>query len=160
MLHQSVKSGNTKSCGCLKIKKLRERQTTHGMSRAPEFWVWVAMRERCHNPKHESYHRYGGRGISVCERWRCSFEDFYADIGSRPSQLHSIERIDNDGDYEPGNCRWAVQSEQTRNTSRNKMITLAGRTQCLTDWARERGINVNTLNKRLRSGWTVEEALS
>lgn len=99
-----LRSGKTGSCGCRR----------HGQSRLPEYRVWATMLERCRRPRAANYHNYGGRGIGVCERW-LDFDAFYADMGARPSPKHSIDRIDNDGNYEPGNCRWATASEQNRN---------------------------------------------
>ncbi len=102
---------NTKSCGCLKMETL----VKHGMYKAPEFKAWVAIKQRCSNQKLPCYVNYGGRGISVCGRWLESFNNFYADMGDRPSEKHSIERKDNNGNYEPDNCKWATKSEQQRN---------------------------------------------
>lgn len=135
--------GKTKnSCGCLANESAREtlkinrlaRTDLHGMSQTPEWNTWSVMRERCRNPNNAKYHRYGGRGITVCERWDNSFEDFLADMGPKPSKDHSIDRIDNDGNYEPSNCRWATRKTQGRNTSKNLWITIDGVRLCLEDW--------------------------
>ncbi|HEY9737554.1 MAG TPA: hypothetical protein V6D06_14770 [Trichocoleus sp.] len=116
------------------------------------------MKSRCHNPNNAAYDRYGGRGIVVCDRWRESFENFYADMGPRPSEQHSIDRINNDGNYEPGNCRWATDKQQSRNTRRNRLLTYNGETLFLDEWAERLSISKHTLQTRLWRGWSVEEA--
>lgn len=159
VLAQSLKDGNTKSCGCLKRDKLIARTTTHGMTGSPEVGVWAAMVQRCENPRCRAYPSYGGRGIGVCDKWKRSFAAFIADMGRRPSDGHEIDRIDNNGNYEPGNCRWATRREQTRNTRANVRLTYRGETLCATDLAAKYGVNINTFKKRLRSGLSVEEAI-
>lgn len=111
----SLRARVTRSCGCLQKDAVSARHTKHGLYRNVEFNVWRGMVGRCHNPKHADFGDYGGRGISVCDRWRDSFGAFLSDMGARPSRLHSIDRIDGRIGYEPGNCRWATPSEQMRN---------------------------------------------
>lgn len=139
--------GSTKSCGCLD----REIQRTiHQPGRlvngkaSTTYRCWDAMKQRCGNPKHRAYKRYGGRGISVCSEW-ANFAAFLSDMGPRPSDQHSIERKDNDGNYCASNCVWATKTEQSRNTSRNRRITFGGRTLCLADWSKLTGIPAPTL---------------
>lgn len=135
-------------------------RTRHGQTGTPEHDAWHAILERCLNVNNSGYHRYGERGIKVCDKWM-TFENFLADMGPRPSSAHSIDRIDNDGNYEPGNCRWATKLEQARNTSRNRLLTHYGRTMCLAEWANETGMSYDTLFARLYGyGWTVEQALT
>jgi hypothetical protein len=134
--------------------------TKHGMHDSPEHKAWRSMKHRCANPRSGRYDRYGARGITVCQRWRESFESFYADMGSRPSPDHSIDRINNDGNYEPGNCRWATTAEQNRNRSDNVRLSFDGREMTASEWARELCINRRTLYLRLSTGWTIENALT
>jgi len=115
------------------------------------------MRQRCVNSHNAQYDYYGGRGITVCDRWK-SFENFLHDMGERPTDL-TIERIDNNGNYEPGNCRWASRVEQQQNTRANILLTHNGTTQCLTAWAEMIGISAGGLQHRLRAGWSLEAAL-
>jgi hypothetical protein len=133
--------------------------TTHGMHRTPEYRAWQKMRQRCSNPKCQRYDRYGARGIRVCERWR-SFEAFFEDMGHRPSPRHSLDRIDNDGNYEPGNCRWATRAEQNRNRGDNRLVTFGGLTMTVAEWARTVGVHVRTLYCRLANGWSIEDSLT
>lgn len=156
----SLKAG-AKSCGCV----FRELDGYHGKMDTPEYSVWQAMIQRCTNRSNPGYASYGGRGISVCDRWRHDFLAFLSDMGERPesgfgrSNL-SIDRINNDGNYEPENCRWATSFEQDRNKRSNRMIEFRGETKCLMDWSRETGINYVTIINRLNSGWTTEDALT
>jgi len=147
--------GRSKNCGCL-----RRKPTTHGMSKTPEYKSWSAMQERCRNPKSSYYANYGGRGVEVCARWRESFENFFADMGRMPGSGYSLERIDNNGDYEPGNCRWATRKEQMRNKRTNHLLTLQGKTMTLAEWAEVVGIESSAIRQRLNRGWSVEEALT
>lgn len=122
--------------------------------------VWSQIKERCLNPKCKVFRRYGGRGIRVCPRWVDSFEAFLEDMGRRPSSSFSIDRVDNDGDYTPENCRWATRRVQSRNRSDTVLLTHDGRTAVLADWASELGMNKQTLHARLKNGWSVAAALT
>ena len=151
----------TTSCGCHRKAETKKRRTTHGQSgkRSATYNVWAGMIKRCTNPNAQGYDRYGGRGIKVCDAWK-SFESFFADMGDKP-EGHSIERVDNDGDYSPENCVWALVSAQSRNKSNNRKITANGQTMLLVDWAARLGINANTITKRIDElGWDAERALS
>lgn len=126
-----------------------------GLSRT--YRAWWAMKQRCSNPKNNRYALYGGRGISVCERWLHSFENFLADVGEAPSSEFSLDRYPNqDGHYEPGNVRWATRQDQSRNKRSNVLITLDGETKCLTDWCTKKGIPFPVARKRRVRGWPDE----
>lgn len=130
----------------------------HGLRHTPEYYAWNNMLERCRNPRNRKWPTYGGRGIAVCARW-FTFENFLADVGPRPSRAHSIDRKDNDGHYEPGNCRWATSREQNQNLRTNRRIEYAGETLCVSAWARRRGISKSTLTHRVNAGWPLSMAL-
>ena len=115
----ALREKRTLSCGCYRKQMTGPRVRTHGMTKTVEYRTWFHMRERCEKATHPSYANYGGRGIRVCERWM-SFKNFFADMGRRPSPKHSIDRIDNDGNYEPGNCRWATAKQQMSNQRRSQ----------------------------------------
>lgn len=134
----------------------------HGIANSllPEYRVWNKMKDRCYNKDSMNYRNYGGRGISICEKWLTSFENFINDMGLRPSSKHSIERINNDGNYEPQNCKWATKKEQSYNRRDNVNLNYNGRTQCLTKWAKEFGLSIETLRRRLNSGTPIETALT
>lgn len=147
----NLKDGKTTKC----------HKNPRNLDRQRTLSIWHAMIGRCLNPNHPFYTRYDRPSghITVCDRW-LDFENFLADMGYAPLGL-SLERIDNDGHYEPFNCKWATQAEQLRNTRRNHLLTFQGRTQTVIDWAAELGINHSTLYKRLnRSGWSAERALT
>jgi len=147
---------HTRSCGCLKKDSL----TTHGLCGSSEYRTWANMLDRCINSNTPRYYDYGGRGIIVCDSW-LKFENFYADMGNRPSPEHSIDRIDNNGPYCKDNCRWATVVEQNNNTRRTRTLTHNGRTQSLSQWASELGITHQALSDRLgRLGWSVDKALT
>jgi hypothetical protein len=116
---KSLRNGDTNSCGCLWLEIIKASNATHRLTETPEYRAWRAAKDRCYNPNTWNFHNYGGRGISMCDRWRNSFEAFYADMGPRPSAQHSIDRINNDGNYEPDNCRWSTRKEQRANRRDN-----------------------------------------
>jgi hypothetical protein len=117
------------------------------------------MIRRCTSPKEDSYQFYGARGITVCDRWRASFQNFYADMGDRPSPKHTIDRIKSDGNYEPGNCRWATQKEQQRNRTNNTILKHDGQEMCVAAWAEKLGVTAQTIHNRLRKGLPMAAVL-
>lgn len=126
----------------------------------PAYNAWSNLLNRCYNPTNWKFPRYGGRGITVCERWRVSFENFYADMGDRPSPLHTLERENNNGNYEPDNCKWATRKEQARNRSTNRLLTAFGETLPLASWAERYRLGPGTLRMRILRGESVESALT
>lgn len=156
----SLHQGKSRSCGCLQRESPAKTFTTHGMSHSSEYKIWNGMIARCTNPRNPGFAKYGGRGITVCQRWLDGFEYFFADIGPRPSPNHSIDRIDNDGNYEPGNVRWATSYEQRRNTSRSRFYTIGDQTLCMADWAKKSGICPKVVWGRINCGWPIELAIS
>lgn len=135
------------------------RPMLHGMHKSPEHRAWAKMKDRCCNPRSQTYARYGGRGIRVCRRWRSSFKNFFADMGPRPSPDHSIDRIDNDGNYCPENCRWATRNEQNSNKRTSVFLQHDGMRLTVAEWSKRLGIEYQTLRYRIASGWPVSEVL-
>lgn len=153
-----LKGGKTRSCGCLNRESYMTTAITHGLSKSPEYRVWNAMTQRCMNPKTKPYKNYGGRGITVCERW-LKFSNFYADMGPKPKGMF-IERINNNKGYCKDNCRWATKKEQCRNMRRNVFITFRGITACLAEMSERFGIKYSVLKKRVESGWSSERTMT
>src|SRR5262245_34706055 len=151
----TLRWGSTQSCGCLH----RDQMTRHGRAETSEYFVWGSMLQRCYNPKHRQFRHYGGRGIRVCDRWGESFANFLAEMGKRPPGLQ-LDRIDNDRGYEPGNCRWATTTEQSRNRRSCRLLTLGDETMPLSAWAVRTGLPENTIRNRLRRGWSDERTLT
>lgn len=156
----TVTRGIVRSCGCLNSEMSRARRLTHGESLAPLYKVWRSMISRCENPNVEAYEWYGKVGITVCQRWRNSYEAFRDDMGHPPFKGASIDRIDGSKGYEPGNLKWSTYSEQMRNKRTTNLVTHAGETMCMQDWAEKLGINRDTLDRRIAKGWSIEKALS
>lgn len=152
-------SGKSKDCGCGKNQRLAERRRSHGMSKTPEFRAWRAMKARCSNAKNASYLRYGGRGIKVCPRWEASFEEFFRDMGKKPSPEFSIHRLDNDKGYSPDNCVWASIETQNNWKSQNVYLEFNGQKLTQAQWGRKLRIPRWTISRRLGSGYPVEQVL-
>jgi hypothetical protein len=159
----AVFSGNTKSCGCLLKEVLQERSVTHGHTRggklSREFKAWRGARARCGNPNNRQFPHYGGRGITVCDRWLHSFENFLADMGPCPPGM-SIDRMNNDKGYEPGNCCWATPSEQARNRRSNRIIKVGGERMTVAEAAERHGLTYAELHKQLYKGKKPDIAIA
>ena len=158
---KEVLSKKISSCGCLQVEMARKRKYL-GRDEAKRngvYKAWAGMISRCKNEKNPNFKSYGGRGIKVCDRWK-SFDLFHEDMGDRPSKEHSIGRINNDGNYEPSNCRWENRLEQANNTRRNRFINLDGEKITVSQAARKRGVHPDTVYERLNRGLSVEDALS
>lgn len=156
-----LRAGHTISCGCYRDEIRSENATRHGGYYAPEYKVWSSMKGRCYRKSTPSYAYYGARGVRVCKRWRESYEAFYEDMGPRPSPTHHIDRIDTNGHYAPGNCRWATPKENQRNRANVHLLTHNGKTQCISAWSEELGFERGVVLRRIcKLGWTVDEALS
>jgi hypothetical protein len=154
----NLRNKNTISCGCWQKENAKDYASTHGMSKKQTYKCWAEMKYRTKSETFEFAHRYIERGIKVCERWQNSFTDFYLDMGECPKGM-SLDRIDNDGDYTPDNCRWATQQTQSNNRGSNRIITFNGDSKTIAEWARVSGIDDRTIWKRLNRGWGVEESI-
>jgi hypothetical protein len=154
----NVRFGHTTSCGCVS----REAITKHGMHKTSEYHAWNRMKQRCLNPQEPHYHNYGGRGITLCKRWEESFDNFIADVGRKPTPRHSIDRIDNNGNYEPSNVKWSTQTQQCR----NKRISKYNKTGCSGVWFNKRigkfESSINVFQKKLILGYfaSLEDAVA
>lgn len=160
---KNLRNGNTQSCGCLQRERISSAEKIHGMSHSKIHQVWLGIKQRCDNPNHGAYKNYGGRGIKICDEWHNSFEAFIAYVASLPhygEKGYTLDRINNSIGYQVGNIRYATRIEQNRNSRHVRPLTFDGRTQCLQAWADEMGVGRNTLTRRLRNGWSVEDALS
>lgn len=159
---ESLRSGHTSSCGCLNKEINSVRMVKHNKTNTRLFNIWQGMRSRCYNKNDlNSYPRYGGRGIKMCGKWKNDFQTFYEwSMENGYSDDLSIDRIDNGGDYEPGNCRWVSSFVQSRNKRNNRFYTCDGKTLCLTDWSKESGIEFYCLRARLNRGWDIKKAIT
>jgi hypothetical protein len=157
----SLRSGNTSSCGCLNKERsaaaAKKRHTTHGMTDTPTWRSWKSMRDRCLNPSHKSFQRYGK--LTICSEWVDSFEAFYAAMGDRPDGT-TLERIDNEKGYLPENCRWATPKEQAQNTRSNRYVSAHGQELLISEWAEKNGVGADTIYLRLKRGWSPERAVA
>jgi hypothetical protein len=156
----SLQKGKAKSCGCMVKVWASERFKTHGDSvndNRPMYLVWRGMKGRCYDENNSSYPHYGGRGIAICERWQ-DFKNFLSDMGPRPMGM-SIDRINNDGHYEPSNCRWADAVTQANNTSKNVFYTIGGERLTISQWAKKSGVPDKVVHARIHRGWSIEDAL-
>jgi hypothetical protein len=159
------KYGASKSCGCYKREAASKRAFKHGHTSingerkvTREFIVWCGMRDRCLNPLNKRYENYGARGIKIIDRWANSFMEFFKDMGNCPNKM-TLERIDNNGNYEPSNCKWATNKEQARNRRSNRKITIGDETLLLIEWAEKANLSMPTFWARLKAGWSIERAL-
>lgn len=161
VLSSLLMAGQVKSCRCFMREDAGNRHRRHGMTGTPEYRAWSAMKKRCNNAEDKMYHRYGGRGISVCYKW-LAFSSFFSDMGERPSSLHSLERKNSDGNYEPENCIWATRKEQSRNRpSFHRYVTYKGQTVqfAVALEMADNKVKRETARNRLNAGWSVEDAL-
>lgn len=158
VLGYHLRSGATKSCGCLSVDWSRENATKHGHHGEPTYWRWNGMRDRCNNPKNKHWKDYGGRGIKCCERWD-SFENFLADMGERPKGMQ-LDRIDNNKGYSKENCRWVTCSQNGRNKRDSIYLTFNGETKHIKEWAERTGIPYDSIRNRIKHGWEVDRILT
>ena len=158
----ALRANRAKRCGVCSKKHSIQKKTKHGMSHSNIYYSWTGMISRCYDKNIISYKNYGGRGIIVCDRWKdkeTGFIDFLSDMGPRPTLQHSIDRIDNNGNYEPSNCRWATRKEQSNNRRINRMITYCGEKKTASEWSNIVNITAETLYKRTKRGWSDEKTI-
>lgn len=156
----NLNSGNSQSCGCLRVEHSIKAHQTHKSSDTKLFAVWCSMRFRCNNPNDKSYHNYGARGIRVCDEWTNSFSSFYNwALSNGYNDGLTIDRINNDGNYEPSNCRWTSRKVQGNNSRKNRLITIDNETKTLSQWCEQLGLRYQTIEMRLYRGWDERRAL-
>jgi hypothetical protein len=155
---QSLREGGTRSCVCFQKDRVKECLSTHNMVNSRVYSTWKGILTRCYNKNVKAYSLYGGRGIQVCDKWK-SFLAFFADVGEPPTGT-SLDRINTDGNYEPGNVRWATPREQCNNKRNNTIIEYNGKKQTVANWARETGIEKSVLLYRIKTGWPIEQVLT
>lgn len=155
-LANSLRTSNTTSCGCARIKHGESLPTKS----TPEYRAWCSMIHRCEYPKDKHYRHYGGRGIAISPRWRESYQAFLADMGRKPSPKHSLDRINNDGNYEPQNCRWALPKQQARNKSTSRVLIVGSECLTIAEWVERTGIGYTTIRERIKRGWAPESVVS
>lgn len=161
----NLRSGNSTQCThCAAVQRGHGHKPRHGHCRSSgatsEYNIWKGIKLRCTKRSHASFSNYGGRGITVCDSWRTSFENFLADVGLRPSTQHQLDRIDNDGNYEPANCRWSTVTENARNKRNSLKLSHNSSTRTLVEWSEITGIKYRTLRMRVELGWSSERALT
>ena len=160
LARHSIVSGNSKSCGCLAREQTSARMTTHGKSGTRLHHIWKGMYERCYCENHQQFKDYGGRGIIICDEWKNDFNSFYEwALNNGYQEDLTIDRVNNDGNYEPENCKWSTRKEQCNNQRTNRLLTYNDKTQTVSQWAEEVGLNKHTLQTRISRGWSVEDAL-
>ena len=154
----NLRNGHTKSCGCVRALTMGNTFRTHGRTESQSYRTWCGIKARCYKPSASNYYLYGARGVTVCDRWLQSFENFYADMGDPPTKKHSIDRKDNSLGYSPDNCKWSTQIEQANNKGTNVIVTFNGKTQTLAEWARELNLTRSALAYRLKT-WPSTERI-
>lgn len=163
VIGRSLTDGNTRSCGCLSrevsAKNIRAQRLTHGRTRTPEYYAWMAMKRRCSGVRTRDKRNYSDRGIIVDPLWRESFQAFFEHVGPRPSIDHSLDRIDNDGNYEPGNVRWATRKEQARNKTNNRILVAHGYSMSAAEWIEVTGVTMSKIKRGIERGDSLEQIL-
>lgn len=157
---KGIRYGKTKSCGCFHREQVSKRTTTHGMTGTQEYIAWYNIKARCYNKNHVSYANYGGRGIVICDRWLESFQNFFDDMGLKPSKAYTIERLDNSEPYSPENCKWATYTEQANNKRNNHLVTIGNETKTTGQWAKVFNISPVTICSRVNRKWTLFDSIT
>lgn len=160
----NIKRGLTQSCGCFNKERIRSIFTTHGATaggrETPEYKAWCHIKDRCYNEKNKQFKDWGGRGIKMCDRWKDSFDNFLSDMGLKPSKKHSIDRFpNNDGDYEPSNCRWGTSKEQNGSRRNNVIIEYNGECLVQRDWSKRLGVCEHTINRYINKGKSIGDII-